>query len=87
MVALRVAFRAISVVSQLILVRLLSPTDFGLVASASVIYGMLGMLSELSTSLALMQMPNPTRQDYDTAWTLGVLRGVVISVLLWLPRR
>jgi len=84
MVALRVAFRAISVVSQLILVRLLSPTDFGLVASASVIYGMLGMLSELSTSLALMQMPNPTRQDYDTAWTLGVLRGVVISVMLWL---
>jgi len=84
MVALRVAFRGISVVSQLILVRLLSPTDFGLVASASIIYGMLGMLSDLSTSLALMQMPDPQRADYDTAWTLGVLRGLVISVMLWL---
>jgi O-antigen/teichoic acid export membrane protein len=83
MVGLRIAFRCISVVSQLILVRLLSPTDFGLVASASVIYGMLGMLSELSTSMALMQMPNPTRADYDTAWTLGVLRGLAISAMLW----
>jgi lipopolysaccharide exporter len=83
-ILLRLVFRLIGLVNQLILVRLLVPEDFGLIASAGVIYSMLDMLSSLSTSMALMQMPNPSRNMYDTAWTLGILRGLAISVALLL---
>jgi lipopolysaccharide exporter len=84
MVLLRFVFRGIGIVSQLILVRLLAPEDFGLIASATVIYNMLDMLSELSITLALMQNPNPGRHLYNTAWTMGMLRGVLIGGALWL---
>jgi len=84
MIALRLFMRLFSVVSQLILVRLLTQEDFGLVASASVVYGMLDMLSEFSLTWAMVQMPRPERHHYDTAFTLVILRGTLIGGLLWL---
>jgi O-antigen/teichoic acid export membrane protein len=83
MVALRMAIRVISVVSQLLLVRLLVPADFGLVASAGAIGTMLDVLSEFSLTWALVQMPDPTRRHYDTAFTLVVARGLLIGGVLW----
>ncbi len=84
MVLLRVALRSFSVVSQLILVRLLTPADFGLVAGSSAAYAILDGLTETSMTLVLVQMREPRRQDYNTAWTLVVLRGAIVSAGLWL---
>lgn len=84
MVALRLLIRAISVVSQLILVRLLAPEDFGLVAGAGAIYAMLDVLSEFSLTLALVQMAAPARHHFETAFTLVVLRGLLMSGALFL---
>ena len=84
MVLLRAALRCFSVVSQLILVRLLTPADFGLVAGSSAAYAILDGLTETSMTLVLVQMGAPRRQDYDTAWTLVVLRGAFVSAGLWL---
>ncbi len=84
MVALRIAMRVISVISQLIMVRLLTPSDFGLVAGAGVAYAILDGLTETSMTLLLVQMHAPDRQHYDTAWTLVALRGLLVGVLLWL---
>jgi O-antigen/teichoic acid export membrane protein len=83
MVALRMVIRLLSVVSQLILVRLLTQEDFGLVAGAGTIYAMLDMLGELSLTWALVQMAAPERHHYDTAFTLVMLRGLAIGLVLW----
>lgn len=82
MVALRLSFRGIGLASTLILVRLLSPGDFGLVALASLAYTVFVGLSELSFQLAIIRMANPQRIHYDTAWTMGVVRGAVIAVMV-----
>jgi PST family polysaccharide transporter len=82
MVLLRLAFRGIGLISTLILVRLLAPSDFGLVGIAIVAYSVLEMLSELSFKVALVRMKSPLRMHYDTAWTLGVLRGFAIAASL-----
>ncbi len=82
MVMLRFAMRFIGLVSSLILVRLLTPRDFGIVAMASVAYGLLDSLSEFSLELVLIQLKAPERRHYDTAWTLGLLRGAAISLLM-----
>src|SRR4051812_20842984 len=81
MVAMRVAFRGIGLASTLILVRLLSPEDFGLVGFVTIAYSVLEQLSDFSSSVALIRMKSPERRHYDTAWTLGVFRGLLSGVL------
>jgi O-antigen/teichoic acid export membrane protein len=79
MVALRFAFRLIGLVSTLILVRVLTPADFGIVGLVTAAQAVLELLSELSFQLALIRMPAPQREHYDTTWTLGCLRGAVLA--------
>jgi len=79
MVLKRLAFKGIGLISTLILVRLLAPEAFGLAAIASTAYDTLNAISDLSFSLALVKMKAPTREQYDSAWTLTVLRGFVIG--------
>jgi PST family polysaccharide transporter len=81
MVAMRFAFRGIGLVSTLILARLLTPEDFGLVGFETIAYSVLDQLSDLSSSVALIRMKNPERRHYDTAWTLGVFRGLLSGLL------
>ena len=78
-IATRFALRGIGLVSTLILVRLLSPADFGVVGLASAVYASLNMLTATGFNLAIIRMAAPQRVHYDTAWTLGVIRGVVIA--------
>ncbi len=83
MVLLRVVMRVLSVISQLVLVRLLTPADFGLVAGASAAYAILDGLTETSMTLVLVQMKSPERTHYDTAWTLVVMRGLLVGLIVW----
>lgn len=83
MVLLRLALRALSVVSQLVLVRLLTPADFGLVAISGAALSVLENLTETSLAYALIRMTAPARHHYDTCWTLMVSRGLVIGCALW----
>jgi lipopolysaccharide exporter len=84
MVLKRLAFKGIGLISTLILVRLLAPEAFGLAAIASTAYDTLNAISDLSFALALVKMKAPTRAQYDTAWTLTVLRGFAIGGLIFL---
>ncbi len=82
MVALRVAFRILGLLSSLILLRLLAPPDFGLVGLVMAALSILEVLSDLSFQAGLIRMHKPKRVHYDTAWTLGILRGAVIGLLV-----
>lgn len=68
----------------LILARLLTPDDFGLFAIAAVVLGVLLTLSDLGTGPALVQKENVKPQDYVAAWTLEILRALIISIFLLL---
>ncbi len=82
MVAMRWTFRSIGMLSTIILARLLTPSDFGIVAMATIVVGILQVLSYLNVDMALMQIKNPGRSHYDTAWTFQVLVGLVLSALI-----
>lgn len=83
MVLLRVMMRVLSVVNQLVVVRLLTPDDFGIVAASSVALAVMNGLTEASLGLALVQMRDPERHHYNTAWTLLVIRGLLVGGVLW----
>jgi lipopolysaccharide exporter len=82
MIALRLSIRGIGVVSVVVLARLLMPADFGLVAIATALAGALAAMSEFGFQVALIQNQMADRRHYDTAWTLGVIRGLVVAGLL-----
>lgn len=84
LISLRWTLRLAGVVSSLVLVRLLSPADFGIVALAMVFVGMLEIFNNAGQELALIRMQNPTREHYDTAWTISVLIGLAIGVVIFL---
>ena len=75
--------RLIGVISTLILVRVLTPEDFGIVALASVFVGLVEVMLELGVAAALIQNREATRDHFDTAWTFSVIQsaaaGLVIS--------
>jgi len=78
----RVVLRCLGFVSTLILVRLLSPEDFGIVALASAVYVILDMLTATGFGLALLRMQEPTRAHYDTIFTLGLVRAAILVLAL-----
>jgi O-antigen/teichoic acid export membrane protein len=82
MVAARLADRAIGVVSTLILARLLVPADFGLVAMATAIGGVLELMGAFSFDMALIQHRQAERRHYDTVWTFGVIFGCACTLIL-----
>ncbi len=78
----RLGVRLIGVVSTLILARLLTPEDFGLVAVAMAFVGLLSQMSAFGFNEALIRFQDPAPEDYATAWTLNLARGVLVCLLL-----
>lgn len=82
MVALRVSQRAIGLVSTIILARLLVPEDFGLVALATTFAAILEVAGDFGVDTALICDRTASRREYDTAFTVQVLRGLLIGLVL-----
>ncbi|MDO9713102.1 oligosaccharide flippase family protein [Paracraurococcus lichenis] len=82
MVAGRLASRGISVISTLLLVRLLVPQDFGLVALAGAVVTMADTLTSTGYATVLVRRPAVERSVYDTAFTLNLLRCLLLAGLL-----
>jgi O-antigen/teichoic acid export membrane protein len=80
--ALRWGVRAIGLVNVLILARLLTPADFGIVAMATLLMAFVAGFTELGTDMLLIRMHEVTREDCDTAWTIGLLQGALVGSML-----
>ncbi len=87
LIALGLIDRLIGFFSILILARLLLPHDFGLVAYAMVVIGILDVFFQFSFKIVLITDQDATRESYDTAWTLELIKGVVLTALLFLAAR
>lgn len=84
MMLLKLAVRSLSFVSTLILVRLLSPEDFGIVGMAMVFIAIMDTISWLSFDVVLIQKQQAGRAEYDTAWTFTVLFKTLSACILLL---
>ncbi len=80
--AARQGERLLGIISIAILARLLSPADFGLVAMATSVVAVVEVISTFGFDWAVVRLAEPTRAHYDSAWTLRLLCGVLVAVLL-----
>ena len=76
--------RLIGLISMLCLARLLTPTDFGLVAIAGSFVGFAEMFNAFGFDWALVRHENPSASHYSSAWTLRVIFGLITVVLLFI---
>lgn len=74
--------QVISLLRLIVLARIVAPDAFGLVAVATVTIGLLLGLSNLGLVQALVQRASPSDDEYDAAWTVGLLRGALLTTVL-----
>jgi O-antigen/teichoic acid export membrane protein len=80
--AARPVDRLLSIASIAILARVLSPADFGLVAMAGSVVALVEVLSAFGFDWALIRLADPRREHYDTAWTLRMLTGAFVCLVM-----
>ncbi len=82
LLASRLVSNVLGLASTLIAARLLVPEDFGLMAIGASVGAMASAIVDLPVGAALVQMKTATKADFDTAWTINVLRGAIVSMLM-----
>ena len=82
MVLFKLLEKSISIVSTVILARLLEPDDFGLVAIALLVVTLLELLRAFNFDMALIQNQEATSEHYNTAWTFNIIATTLIAILL-----
>jgi len=74
--------KIIFLVRLIILARLLLPEDFGLVAIGMTVLAVATSLTDFGVVAALIQQPATDKRHLDTAWTIGLVRGMIVTVAL-----
>lgn len=75
---------AVDLVVILVLARLLSPTDFGIVSAALVIVRFSSIFSRLGLGPALIQVPHVEERHVRTAFATSLALGVGVGAIIWL---
>jgi len=78
---LRLIQRGIGVISLLILARLLTPDDFGIVAIATLIVYFFDAISSAGSLEYIIQKDNPSTDDLNTAWTINIISKSIVWFL------
>lgn len=75
--------KGLYLIGTLVLGRLLTPNDFGLVAIATVAITTVMTATETGMTNALVQATKRDREHFDVAWTIGLLRGSFLCAALY----
>jgi O-antigen/teichoic acid export membrane protein len=81
MLVLRLGVRALGLISTMVLARLLTPEDFGIVAIAMSFFALLLLVKDFGFDTVIIQMRNPTSVHYNTAWTFNFIFGLTLSLI------
>jgi len=82
MIGFRLLDRSVGLISMLVLARVLTPADFGLVAMATAMIAFIELFGWLGLDIALIQRSGATREHFDSAWTMNVLIGALVALAL-----
>lgn len=83
--SLRVVTRVLTFLKTIILARLLTPSQFGIFGIATLVLGLLEMLTETGVNVVLIQEKDNIKKYLDTGWVVSIIRGALIfSVIILL---
>ena len=73
----------VSTIVSMILARLLSPEEFGIIAIATVIISFLGMLADMGIGPAIIQRRDFDDKDINNVFTISCIVGLTLSLLFF----
>lgn len=77
--------QVLRLISNLIMTRLLIPEDFGLMAIGIVIFTGISLLSDIGIGPSIIQNKRGRETGFlNTAWTMQIIRGIVIWIIICL---
>lgn len=82
--ATKLVLQAVIFLKVVFLARLLSPFDFGLMGIAVTAVATLESITVTGVDLNLIRKSGDIDQYLDTAWTISILRGAALGILLFL---
>ncbi len=82
MVAMRWLMRVLGIVNVGILARILTPEDFGLIAMAMVVAGLIEGFLNAGLDRAVLQRGHGTRDFYDTAWSIRLCQVALVAAAI-----
>ena len=80
--AIRITMRLMAFSRTVILARLLAPDDFGLMGIALLMLSLLTIFTQTGFDSALVQRKGDIQPYLDTAWTVRLVRGALLALLL-----
>lgn len=69
----------LSILVSMVLARLLSPAEFGIIALASVLLAFIGLLSNMGLGPAIIQERNLTQKEINSIFTFTIIVGLVLA--------
>jgi lipopolysaccharide exporter len=81
-VTMRWTDRLIGLISTLVLARLLVPEDFGIVAMASIVVGLVDTLTDFGIVTALIHRQGIEGDDFSTAWTIRLIQCALVASIV-----
>lgn len=84
MTAMRWTIRLLGMFNVVILARLLSPEDFGLIAMSTIVIGLVTTITDGSVDHAIARAEDPQAEDYNSAWSLQIGVGLANALLILL---
>lgn len=74
---------ALQFISNIILARLLSPNDYGVISMVAIFISLSSLLVDSGFGGSLIYKKNISRADYDTVFWFNILVSVVLYAILW----
>jgi O-antigen/teichoic acid export membrane protein len=74
--------KLISLTSTLVLVRLLTPDDFGLMAMASTVTGFIGFFNEIGIGAAIVQRTEVRKEEINGCFGIALIASAALSLLV-----
>lgn len=71
----------LTLIITIFLARLLTPTEFGLIALVTAITGFASIFSEMGYGSALIQKKDPTQEDYSSVFWVNIIIGLFLTLL------
>jgi len=81
-VGMRWSVKAIGLLNTAIMARFLAPEDYGIVAMAYLVVGLVEIFLDVGAGAALVRLKKVTKEQIDSAWTLRGLQGILIGTII-----
>lgn len=81
--SLRITERFFYIARLIILARILEPKDFGMLGIAMLTLMTLENFSQTGFEAAIIQKKDGIDTYLDSAWTMGIIRGVILFTVIW----